>query len=178
MEVEYREIPGYPGYRVGDDGSVWSCRKSSGSKCWRQGLRGSPNWKLLSVFFNGDGYACIRTNPDRKMHRVHRLVLLSFVGPCPVGMEARHLNGISSDSSRINLEWATPKVNQSDRLLHGTDIRGSKNVKAKLSEDNVRQIKIDFRSGKATQKGLAKQYGVVASIVNEICNGKRWKHVE
>jgi hypothetical protein len=23
--VEYRDVPGFPGYRVGTDGSVWSC---------------------------------------------------------------------------------------------------------------------------------------------------------
>ena len=29
-QVEYRDVPGWPGYRVGDDGSVWSLWKRRG----------------------------------------------------------------------------------------------------------------------------------------------------
>src|SRR5215472_269740 len=37
-QVDYRDIPGFPGYRVGDDGSIWSA--------WRKGGRGpSYSWQ-------------------------------------------------------------------------------------------------------------------------------------
>jgi hypothetical protein len=30
-DIQYREIPGLVGYRVGDDGSVWTCRRKGGN---------------------------------------------------------------------------------------------------------------------------------------------------
>jgi hypothetical protein len=36
MTVSYRPIEGFPGYRVGDDGSVWSCKRP-GSRAARTG---------------------------------------------------------------------------------------------------------------------------------------------
>jgi len=38
--VEYRDIPGFPGYRAGDDGSVWSL--------WKKVFGGyrSPRWVI------------------------------------------------------------------------------------------------------------------------------------
>ena len=52
-----------------------------------------------------------------KMHHrhhhilIHRAVLLAWVGPCPEGYEADHLNGITTDNRIENLEWVTPAEN-------------------------------------------------------------------
>lgn len=53
--------------------------------------------------------------------RVHVCVLEAFVGPCPEGMETRHLNGNPSDNRLDNLCWGTPKENGEDRIRHGTN---------------------------------------------------------
>lgn len=51
---------------------------------------------------------------------VHRLVLESFVGPCPDGMQCRHLNGNAADNRLENLRWGTASEDNHDRVRHGT----------------------------------------------------------
>lgn len=51
---------------------------------------------------------------------VHRLVLEAFIGPCPSGMECRHLDGNPSNNRLENLLWGTPLENANDRRRHGT----------------------------------------------------------
>jgi hypothetical protein len=52
---------------------------------------------------------------------VHQLVLAAFVGPCPDGMEVRHLNGSRSDNRLSNLSYGTVRQNRLDQQIHGTD---------------------------------------------------------
>lgn len=55
-------------------------------------------------------------------HRwVHRLVLESFVGPCPDGMEGCHENGDPTDTRLTNLRWDTRSANSRDAVRHGTN---------------------------------------------------------
>jgi len=54
------------------------------------------------------------------IRRVHHLVLETFVGPCPEGMETRHLNGDPSDNRLENLAWGSREDQISDQKKHGT----------------------------------------------------------
>lgn len=56
----------------------------------------------------------------------HRLVLEAFVGPCPPGMETRHLNGDPGDNRLVNLAWGTSSENSQDILLHGRNASASR----------------------------------------------------
>src|SRR5215831_6662189 len=81
----YKNIPNYPGYRVGDDGTIWSRRTRHGDlkAVWHRlkPLRVSPL-----------GYFAVTLYPGARSCLIHRLVLKLFVGPCPLGMQARHLD--------------------------------------------------------------------------------------
>src|SRR5688500_13903704 len=93
--VEYRDIEGFPGYRVGSDGTVWCCWITC-----RSGRKMTDRWKQLRPGTHQKGYLYVnltRVGEAYKSCRVHRLVLAAFVGPCPEGMECRHLNGIKTD---------------------------------------------------------------------------------
>src|SRR5206468_529229 len=71
--VEYRPIEGHPGYRVGDDGSVWSCRHRGR----REHLL--ARWTRLRPGLSVKGYHHV-TLSSCTVFRVHRLVLEAFVG--------------------------------------------------------------------------------------------------
>ncbi len=134
--VEYRDIPGFPGYRVGSDGSVWSC-KTNGGKL-------SSTWKRMSVWFDKDGYPHIGLRVKGKKCRcsVSSLVLASFVGPPPEGCEACHTSDPSpSNCSLGNLRWDTHKNNIGDKRLHGTHQAGEKHPRHKLSDSQVAEIR-------------------------------------
>lgn len=51
---------------------------------------------------------------------VHRLVLLTFIGPCPPGQESCHNDGKSSHNHLTNLRWDTHTNNMLDTRKHGT----------------------------------------------------------
>lgn len=59
MTVEYRDIVGFPGYRVGDDGSVWSrWHKKRNGRCGSKSVLVN-SWRRLVVFPSRYGYACV-----------------------------------------------------------------------------------------------------------------------
>jgi hypothetical protein len=111
-QVEYRPIEGFPGYRVGDDGTVVSTKFG---------------WRVMKPSKNKKGYphVCL-SNRDRqsKTLDVHRIVTMAFHGPCPDGMEVCHNDGNPDNNSAANLRWDTRKANHADKLKHGTSLRG------------------------------------------------------
>lgn len=113
---------------------------------------------------------------NRKAHTkvVHRTILELFVGPCPEGMVARHLNGVSHDNRVTNLAWGTKAENEADKIVHGTVRRGSAHGQARLTESQVLAIRRDPR----LLRVIAEEYGVSMSAIHHITSGRRWEHVE
>lgn len=54
-------------------------------------------------------------------YRVHHLVLRTFTGPCPPGMEGCHNDGNFRHNWIDNLRWDTSSSNHFDKVRHGTD---------------------------------------------------------
>jgi hypothetical protein len=166
--VRYREIIDCPDYWVGSDGSIWSTRISS---------RNPDGWKKLKPQrrSGGSGYHLILLRPipggKIKAFYVHRLVLEAFIGPCPEGMECRHLDGNPKNNRLDNLYWGTGKENATDRVRHGTGGYGEKNPSCKLSPSEVEEIKSYCRQG-MSQRKVAKLFGVTQSHVSLIMQGK------
>lgn len=172
--VEYRDVPGFPGYRVGNDGSVWS-NFIPGTHA-----TGGP-WKRMSsaeqsrtshqhvVLCNGS-----RNHATRL---VHRLVLEVFVGPCPAGMECCHNDGDASNNCVDNLRWDTLAANRQDMVTHGRSTSGRKSVWAKLTDEIVCRIRIDCAAGVLLQREIAAKYGVTQTLISQIARRKIWKHV-
>lgn len=177
-EVSFRDLDslGYPGYRVGDDGSVWGnwigCR-------W--GRRRGRRWKQLRPAINSKGYPSVNLTPPGgryKTLRVHRLVLLAFVGPCPEGMECRHLNGIKTDNRLANLCWGTLRDNVEDNLRLAVYHHGEGHSCARLTEADVRAIRARYATGGVLLRHLAEEYGVKLTTVHAIVQRRSWKHVD
>ena len=169
--VEFRLIPGFgDAYRIGSDGSFWSRRR-------RGGL---GEWKLVQGTRDGDGYRCVWLRGGAKRcHKIHRLVLECFVGPCPDGMWARHLNGKPADNRLSNLKWDTPSNNARDRIKHGTQYtpwKGERNHKGKLTKQKVLEIRGKCAAGQS-QYSLAKEYGVCSSTIHGIIHRTYWSHI-
>jgi hypothetical protein len=170
--IEWRDIPGLPGYRIDCTGTVWSSIHLQSK---------SKQWKALTQFKTKQGYMQIVLRRNGKSARffVHRLVLTTFHGPCPEGMESRHLDGNSLNNHRDNLCWGTHLENIADKKRHGTmlDISDlARRTLAKLSMSDVRTIKQKLSEGVYGTE-LARQYGVTNATIYQIKDGKTWKDV-
>lgn len=122
---EWRSVPGFVGlYEVSDNGVVRSLdrlvRAGSGTRMARgQELRPTvQTWGHLKVNLckNGSVYG----------NTIHAIVMLVFEGPCPEGLEIRHLDGVSSNNLLSNLKYGTKSENMKDRVRHGRDINAAK----------------------------------------------------
>lgn len=166
--VEYRIIEGYPDYAVGDDGSVWSKRKSG-------------RWKRMTPGIDKDGYlkVNIRNDVGRKTTRlVHHLVLIAFVGACPKSQQACHFPDRDVANNHLdNLRWDTVLENARDRQRHGTQCRGESYSKSKLTESDIVNIREEYFSGNVTAEDIATKRKVTAALIQNIVRGKTWKHV-
>lgn len=138
-------------YKVSKCGRVWSTKSSKFLKPWeRKGY--------LLVKLSGNGV--------EKTVSVHRLMLETFIGDCPKGFEALHLNGKSKDNRLENLKWGSPLENSSHKIKHGT-------LPSKL---NLSQIpKIKKLAKEKSQCEVAEMYGVNQSQISRIVNGHTWK---
>lgn len=175
-QVEYRDIPDRPGYRVGSDGTVWTCIAQRGLGPGR-GTQSylSDKWRLMKLRRDRTGYSVVtlRTEARCSPFHVHRLVLLAFVGPCPPGMECCHENGVRTDCRLSNLRWDTPTANNRDRARHGTLPRGEKAGSSKLTEDEVREAKRLHQEGWPKRR-IARHLGVSQRCVQFVLSGRNW----
>jgi hypothetical protein len=171
---EWRNIPGYPGYRATSSGDIWSC--------WA-GIRNNRiefrSWHRLSPTLNRRGYPAVEVKDEsgiRHTRTVHRLVLLAFLGPCPEGMEACHYPDPDPTNNRIdNLRWDTFQANMLDRVIQGTK-KGVRNGRHKLDDSDVREIRHLLSVG-TTCKEVARRFGVSLGAIYFIRDGTTWSHI-
>lgn len=162
-------IPGFDGYGAMVDGTIWSRRNR-----WR-----NTRWHRLKPHVNNrNGYCYVALCRDTKQctRTVHALIMLTFCGPRPNGMQVRHLNGIRSDSRLANLRYGTSKENQEDKIGHGTQISGEQVHSAKLTAAIVRDIRAKALSG-ISLASLGREYKVTTGNINTIVHRKSWKHI-
>ena len=120
--VEYRDIEGFPGYRVGSDGSVWSSKKGTWTKC--SSYRRPYGSRYVVVCLRNIGPNGTTTTGKVYCCYIHRLVLESFVGPCPDGKLCRHFPDKDTSNNRLdNLSWGTQEQNMQDKYVHGTALK-------------------------------------------------------
>ena len=108
---------------------------------------------------------------------VAHLVLEAFVGPRPAGKECCHDNGNVDDNTIGNLRWDTHIANLADKKLHGTDGVGERNSMAKLTNDQVMEIRRRYSTGDSYRK-IADDMALTYSCVYSVGTGARWKVAE
>jgi predicted XRE-type DNA-binding protein len=174
--TQYRDIAGLEGYRVGDDGTVWSRhrarRRFSGD--WRQmkqRLRPGTTPYLIICLRADAGCGKVVTA------YIHVLVLTAFVGPRPKGMHGCHNDGDVFNNRLGNLRWDTPKANAADKYKHGTQPHGSKTWNAIHTEADIAEV-FRLRSRGLSQKAIGHRLGFGQSEVSAILLGKTWPLAE
>lgn len=185
MDVTYRELTflGYPGYRVGTDGSVWTRWKTRGrgighgrgvesylSDEWRQ-MKPIPQSRRERYWL----VSLADRNHVKKNWFIHHLVLLAFVGPCPEGMQACHYPDRDTRNNRAdNLRWGSDRDNHDDQDRHGTRAKGERHGMCRHSDEEMQQM-ADLRHTNPvrwTYRKLARRYKISVRQCHAICTGK------
>jgi hypothetical protein len=175
--VEWADVPGYEGvYQVSNFGSVVRLKRvlpSLHAKGVRVRVREigqvqRGKGQRLSVYLSFGG--------EQKWFQVHRMMLLAFKGPStnPEETDVLHNDGNHLNNWLGNLRWGTHTDNMRDKTFHGTQMLGSKNHRAKLTEEDVKAIRLDKR----TERAIGKAYGVSQVTIHFIRTRKTWRHVE
>jgi hypothetical protein len=129
---------------------------------------------LWTGAINGGGYGALRIG--NKQWHAHRLSYVMAHGEPPALQPViRHLCNNPSCVNPDHLAAGTTLDNAQDRVAAGTQVRGSQQHNAKLTEAWIPEIIAQHRAG-ATERGLARQYGVSQRTITFVLQGVTWKH--
>lgn len=167
----WKDIPGYEGYyKISSDGLVKRIKPSNRN-------RGG----ILTATFDSKRYLQIKltVNGNSKTFKVHKLVMIAFAGDRPAGFQINHKNGIKTDNRIENLEYVSPRQNMyhSYGVLSRQAVIGEASVNAKLTDENVRDIRRAFADGGITYTQLARLYNVSRYTISSVIKRLAWKHV-
>jgi hypothetical protein len=129
-------------------------------------------WLWTGTLVNGYGQFRFQGRP----WRASRLMYLSCYGEIPEGYDIAHVPIFCHNRACVNpdhLEATTKKINESHKVLDGTDNRGEKHGSAKLTAEQV----LEIRKSNKTQTSLAKEFGVTRQQIGDIIRRKKWAHL-
>lgn len=177
--TEWRPFPLCSKYEVSDAGEV----------------RHAITKRVMTGSLNAGGYRQVSFRPDGKYGRhvgysVHRMVMLTFVGPRPDGHSIDHINRNRSDNRLANLAYIPEAENSAQgghfhlgrpktmehRAAMSRAVTGERHPMAKLTEAQVMEIRGLHANG-ARRSDLARSFGVSRSMIYLIYTGRCWSHL-
>ena len=152
-------------YQISNFGSVRSIRSVSGVEKIIIRKHGIDRYGYPRISLLKKGSKTLHTT-------IHRLVAKYFLPNNDEKNTINHINGIKTDNTIYNLEWATMSENISHAFRTGlkTTPRGEKNPQSKLTSIEVDEIK----KMKYTQSRIASIYNISQAQVSNIKTGKQW----
>jgi HNH endonuclease len=168
-ELEWRDIPGCPGYQVSAVGQVRRTKAGKGTSVGR----------VLSGYVSNSGYQQFDAwdKGTRSKHYVHRAVALAFIGPPPTAWhEVAHYDGDKQNNRVENLRWATRAENIEDNRRLGVLRVGEEHSNSRLTEAAVVGIRRRRQRGMRLES-IAREFGTTLANVSAICLRQTWKHV-
>ncbi|MCP3683886.1 MAG: hypothetical protein GY861_14480 [bacterium] len=155
-------IKEHPDYLISMDGTVVSLKRMRA--------------KILKPILNDKGYLIVGL--DGKNKNIHRLVLESFGGKCPEGMECCHIDGNRLNNNLENLKWDTHAENMKDKIKHGTaSMKGKRCGNEKLTVHDVRAIRASYDREGLNCKILGDIFNVAQNTIYRVVAKQTWKHV-
>lgn len=148
-------------------------------------LRNKKTNRILKPSTNPQGYLImvvklVKEQPIKGVI-IHRAVAETFIENTYNKEQVNHIDGNKHNNSVVNLEWCTRSENMKHAVLTGLRTThycdGEKAFGAKLTKENVSEIKKLYFRGKCTQKTLAKMFGCSRENIGAIVRGYSWKNV-
>jgi len=140
----------------------------------------------------GYGALTVRTNKKPKVISTHRLMWQEKVGqipeelcvlhkcdrPCCINPDHLFIGTIADNSADMVAKGRSAKGVKSGRYTHPeTNPVGERNGRAKITADDVVEIRRRYKPRVVTTKMLADEYGVSNQLISCILLRQNWKHV-
>lgn len=159
-------------YRIDEHGQVWRTQSFG-----RTGKRRAIDERRAETLCKS-GYLDIRVNIAGTAYRAraHRIVWIWARGPIPDGLNINHENGDKTDNRLKNLSVVT----QAENIKHAYDslgrpaAAGERNGRAKLSQDQIGEIRRLYAAGGHSWRSLGRTFGVSHRQIGYIVKGDRW----
>ncbi len=174
----WKSVEGCAAYEVSDDGRVRSYyRRSYGGNPGARWVIGDVP-RILSVCIGTTGYrqVVLRRDDGKWTVKISVLVAAAFIGQRPRGHVVRHGPGGQLDDSVGNLSYGTPRANANDRWRDGTMLYGETHPRARLDEQQAREIYRRAHAGE-DQTDLGREFGVRNTTVSMIKNRTTWRSI-
>lgn len=152
-------------YEISNLGRVWSIKRPHPAV---------KTGRIVACSVVRHGY--VRILIDRKAYPIHRLVLKTFERLPREGEVAAHNNGNPSDNRLENLRWATLRENMADKKIHGTYWIGTLHKGAKLTEEQVGEIRA-LRPKGISWDDLGARFGVSPMAASQAGLGKTYSNL-
>lgn len=158
----FKDIPGYEDkYQISNYGRVWSI----------------INQKFLKPQkLNKYGYLIVNLGRNNTK-LISRLVLESFIGPCPLDMECNHKDDDKSNNKLDNLEWNYHDINCITRDRNNKTAKGNFLPQTILNKEiviNIRKLSIDGY----TDTQISNMLDINRGTIYDIVNYRTWKHID
>lgn len=166
------------------NGEVWRHKELVGSVTGAQ-----PRWKRIeprraeTTETNEHLRIQMTENGKKVMVYAHRVVWMYWnQSDIPEGLTINHKDGNPKNNWPDNLELTTRQEN----TLHAARVlkrmgkkeqRGEKNSSAKLTAQQVLEIRLIWMKHEMSISQIAHQFGVSITTVQNICHRRTWKHL-
>ena len=144
------------------------------SRCGKAASLKKGKFRVLKGTTCGQyGYKAICVVGKKKIY-IHRTVCELFNGLSLPGQECRHLDGNNQNNDASNLRWGTASENSRDKILHGTSGVGEKNSMAKLTKEQVTEIRTRVANGES-QISMCSIFNVSPMTISRAVRKESWK---
>ena len=143
----------------------------------KRGSRTAANGGFLKGKTTTQGYTeYLLSIAGRRIYRkAHQMVLETYRGPCPPGMEACHRDDVQAHNHLRNLRWDTKRANAKDRSRNGIGV-GVTHGRCRLTEAQVYEIRRRADAGESATQ-LGKDFGIGQSHAHHIGSRRLWRHL-
>lgn len=167
-----KRIADCPNYLIREDGLIWS----------------TISKKFMTPYISNAGYLNIKLKKDTKKvsKLVHRLLAETFIDNPSSKATCNHKDGNRLNNALNNLEWNTYSENNqhawdnfgNNRKKNLSEkMKGLLNKAAKLSDQDVLNIRKEYVVGNTSWRKLAVKYNVAKSTIARVLSKKTWAHL-